>query len=108
MRAALKEGERGLELVGLVAFSPGVLVEGLDDGVGLVERGGEVWRRRKEKTSSQSARWAAISRMLHLRGAGRCVDLSVGEVGGECVDACGGGGEHGDGVLAVKELGVRV
>ena len=37
----LEEGEGGLELVGAVALGPGFLVEGLDDGVGLAERGGE-------------------------------------------------------------------
>ena len=37
----LEEGEGRLEMIGGVAFGPGVLVEGLDDGVGLVERGGE-------------------------------------------------------------------
>ena len=38
---------------------------------GWLSEGARVWRRRKEKTISQSARWAAISRMLHLRGAGQ-------------------------------------
>jgi len=37
----LEESQRGFELVGLVTLGPGVLVEGLDDGVGLVERGSE-------------------------------------------------------------------
>ena len=67
----LEERHGGFELVGVVTFGPGFLVEGLDDGVGLIEFGARVWRRRKEKTISQSARWATISRMLHLRGAGR-------------------------------------
>ena len=39
--SGLKEGHCGFEVVGLVACGPGVLVEGLDDGVGLVKRGGE-------------------------------------------------------------------
>src|SRR5258707_8088325 len=37
----LEEGQAGLEVVGCVAFGPGFLVEWLDDGVGLVERGSE-------------------------------------------------------------------
>ena len=37
----LEEGQRGFELVGLVTLRPGVLVEGLDDGVGLADRGCE-------------------------------------------------------------------
>ena len=60
----LEEGQGGFELVGCVAFGPGVLVEGLDDGVGLVERGGE-----------------------GLAQAEGEDDLAVGEVGDDLADA---------------------
>ncbi len=41
LRGGLEEGKRGFELISCVAFGPGFLVEGLDDGVGLGERGSE-------------------------------------------------------------------
>jgi hypothetical protein len=81
----LEESERGLEVVGCVAFGPGVLVEGLDDG----EMGDDV----------------ADAPLAWGRG---CIDLGAGETGGEGLKALGGGGEDGDGLLTVQIAGVRV
>ena len=39
--SGLKESKGGGERVGRIAHGPGVLIEGLDDSVGLVERGGQ-------------------------------------------------------------------
>ena len=64
LRAAWKRARPGSKLVGCVAFGPGVLVEGLDDGVGLAERGGE-----------------------GLAEAEGEDDLAVGEVGDDLADA---------------------
>ncbi len=100
-------------MIGAVAFGPGVLVEGLDDGVGLVERGGE------GLTEAEGEDDLAVGKVGDDLGdapfarGGRGADLSCGEAGGEGAKAIGGGGEDrdgivADGVLAVQVAGVRV
>ena len=95
-------------MVGLVAFGPGVLVEGLDDGVGLVERG------REGLTETEGEDEFAVGEVggdvadAPLARGRWGVDLSSGEIRGEGADALGCGGEDRDGILAVKEAGVRV
>ena len=71
---------------------------------GWLSVGARVWRRRKEKTISLSARWAAISRTLHLRGAGRALICAPERSGGESVEARGRGGEDGDGSWPLRYL----
>ena len=103
-----KEGDCGFELVGLVAFGPGLLVEGLDDGVGLVERGGEGLAEAEGEDDlgvGEVGRDFANAPLARGRAG---VDLRAGKAGGESVDARGRGGEHWDGILAVEVLGVRI
>src|SRR5580704_12088630 len=104
----LKESERGLEVVGGVAFGPGVLVEGLDDGVGLGKGGSE------GLSQTEGEDDFAIGEVGHdvadapLARGGGSVDLGAGEACGKGLETCGGGGEDGDGLLTVQVARIRV
>jgi len=97
----LEEGERGFELVGGGAFGPGVLVEGLDDVVGLVERGGEGLAETEGEDDFAVGQVGGDLADAPLAWDGVGVDLGGGEVRGEGVETLRGGGEDGDGVLTV-------
>jgi hypothetical protein len=104
----LEEGQCGFEVVGSVALGPVVLVEGLDDGVGLIERGGEGLAEAEGEDDLAVGEVGGDVGDAPLAGGGRGVDLGFGEVGGEGAEMPGGGGEDGDGVLTVQVAGVRV
>ena len=104
----LEESERGLEVVGCVAFGPGVLVEGLDDGVGLGERGGEGLAEAEGEDDFAVGEMGDDVADAPLSWGRGCIDLGAGETGGEGLKALGGGGEDGDGLLTVQIAGVRV
>jgi hypothetical protein len=98
----LEEGERGFELVGCVAFGPGILVEGLDDGVGLVERGCEGLTEAEGKDDFAVGEVGDDVADAPLAWGGGNIDLGTGEIGGEGLETFGGGGEDRDWVLAVQ------
>ena len=104
----LEECQCGFEFVGLVAFGPCVLIEGLDD----VMRLGEGWGQRLAKAEGEDG--LAVGQMggdladAPFAGCGTGIDLGFREVGGEGADAVCGGGENGERVLAVQEAGVGV
>lgn len=104
----VEESERGFERVDGVALSPGVLVEGLDDVVGLVERGG------KSLTEAEGEDEFGVGEVgddvcdAPLAWGGWGGQLGVGKAGGEGVEALGGAGEDGNGVVAVEVFGVGV
>jgi hypothetical protein len=104
----LEESETGFELVGCVAFGPGFLIEGLDDGVGLVERGGESLAEAEREDHFAVGQVSDNVADAPFAWGWWSVDLGAVQGGGECLDALGGGGEDGDRVLAVQEAGVRV
>jgi hypothetical protein len=106
--SGLEESERGFEVVGCVTFGPGVLVEGLDDGVGLGESGGEGLAEAEGEDDLAVGEVGDDVADAPLAGGGGSVDLSSCEAGGEGLETLGGGGEDGDGVLTVQVAGVRV
>jgi hypothetical protein len=104
----LEEGETGFKVVGGVAFAPGFLVEGLDDGVGLVELGCEGLAEAEAEDDlavSQVGDDFADAPLARGRGS---IDLGSGQAGSEGLETLGGGGQDGDRVLSVKVLGVGV
>lgn len=105
----VEESERGFEAVDGVTLGPGLLVEGLDDvmrlagdggGEGLAEAEGEDHLRVGEVGDDVAD--------APLAGGGWSVDPRVGEMSREGVEALGGAGEDGDGVVAVEILCVGV
>jgi hypothetical protein len=104
----LEESERGLDGVDGVAVAPGFLIEGLDDVVGLVWRGGEGLAETESKDGFGVGEVGDDVRDAPLTGGGWGVELRVGEAGGESVEAPGGAGEDGERVLAVKVFCVGV
>ena len=104
----LEESERGFDMVDGVALRPGVLIEGLDDVVRLVEGGGQ------GLTEAESEDCFGVGEVgddvadAPLTGGWWGVDLGSGEVGGEGVEVFGGGGEHRNGVVAVEVFCVGV
>jgi hypothetical protein len=104
----VEEGHCGFEVVGLVARGPSVLIEGLDDGVGLVEGGGEGLAETEGKDDLAVGEVGGDLADAPLAGGGVGVDLGFGEAGGEGAEMPGGGGEDGEGIAASKVTGVRV
>jgi hypothetical protein len=104
----LEESECGLEVVGCVTFGPGVLVEGLDDGVGLGEGGRESLAEAEGEDNLAVGEMGDDVADAPLAGCGGSVDLSAGEAGGEGLETLGSRGEDGDGVLTVQVAGVGV
>lgn len=104
----LEEGECGFDVVDGVALGPGVLVEGLDDVVGLIGCGGEGLTEAEGEDHLGVGEVGDDVADAPFAGGRWCVDLRAGEVGGEVVEALGGAGEDRDGVAAVKVLCVGV
>jgi hypothetical protein len=104
----LEESERGLEVVGCVAFGPGVLVEGLNDGVGLGECGGKGLAEAEGEDDFAVGEVGDDVTDAPLTWRGGSIDLGFGETGGEGLEALGGGGEDGDGLLTVQIAGIRI
>ena len=104
----LEESEAGLEVVGGVAFAPCFLVEGLDDGVRLVECWGEGLAQSEAEYDLAVGQVSDDFADAPLAGSGGIVDLRAAEAGGEGSEALGGGGQDGDGILTIKEAGVGV
>jgi len=98
----LEEGERGFELVGCVAFGPGVLVEGLDDGVRLIERGCESLAEAEGEDDLAVGEVGDDVADAPLAWGRRSINLGTGEIGGEGLETLGGGGENRDRVLTVQ------
>jgi hypothetical protein len=104
----LKESKGRGELVGRVAARPGVLIEGLDDSVGLVERGGESLAEAEGKNNLAVGEVGCDIRYAPFAGSGRGIDLPGGQAGGERTNALCCGGQDRNGILAVQELGIRI
>ena len=104
----LEEGQRGSELVCLVTLGPGVLVEGLDDGVGLVKRRGEGLAEAEGEDDLAIGEVGDDVTDAPFAWGWWSIDLSTGEVGRKGLEALGGGGEDGDGVLTVQVAGIRI
>jgi len=104
----LEEGHCGFELVGLIARGPGVLVEGLDDGVGLVERGSEGLAETEGEDDLAVGEVGGDLADAPFVWCGVSVDLCFRETGGEGTDAFGGGGEDRDGVAVTEVAGVGI
>jgi len=105
---SVKESNCRGELVGRIADGPGVLIKGLDDGVGLVERGGEGLAEAEGKDNLAVGQMGCDIRNAPFAGGGRGIDLPGGQAGREGADALCCGGQDGNGILAVEELGVRI
>jgi hypothetical protein len=104
----LEESHCGLELVGAVACGPDVLVEGLDDVVGLAEGGGQgLTEAEGEDDFAVGEVGGDLADAPFTRG-GVSVDLGGGEVCGEGSEAVGGTAEDGNGVLTVEVAGVWI
>jgi hypothetical protein len=106
--SGLEESQRWLEMVGCVTLGPGLLVKGLDDGVGLGERGSESLAESEGEDDFAVGEVGDDVADAPLARGGGSIDLSAGETGGEGLEALGGRGEDGDGVLTVEIAGVRV
>ena len=104
----LEKGQCGLEMVGCVTLSPGILVEGLDDGVGLVERRSEGLAEAEAEDDLAVCQVRGDFADAPLTRGGGSIDLRTGEAGGEGLEALGGGGKDGDRVLTVQVAGVGV
>ena len=98
----LEESERGFEVVGCVTFGPGVLVEGLDDGVGLGEGGGEGLAETEGEDDLAVGEVGDDVADAPLAWGRRSINLGTGEIGGEGLETLGGGGENRDRVLTVQ------
>jgi hypothetical protein len=104
----LEEGECGFKVVRLVTHRPGVLVEGLDDGVLLIERRSEgLAEAEGEDNFAVGEMGGDIADAPSARGRGS-IDLGAGEIGGEGAEALRGAGEDRDRVLTIKIAGVGV
>jgi hypothetical protein len=88
----LEESECRLDGVDGVPVSPGFLIEGLDDVVGLVGRGGEGLAEAKSEDGFGVGEVGDDVGDAPLAGGWRGVELRFGEVGGEGVQAPGGDG----------------
>ena len=104
----LEERECRLDGVDGVAVGPGLLVEGLDDVVGLVGWGGEGLAEAKAEDGFGVGEVGDDVRDAPFAGGGWGVQLRVGEAGGESVEASGGAGQDGEWVLIVEVFGVWV
>ena len=104
----LEEGEGGLEGIDLVALGPGVLVEGLDDMVGLA---GGVGKGLAEPEGEDNLTVGEMSGHLADAPLARNrvgVDLCGAEGRGDGANTACRGVEDGDRVLPAEEAGVRV
>ena len=104
----LEEGQAGPEVIGCITFGPSLLVEGLDDGVGLVERGSEGLAEAEGEDDFAVGQMRDDFADAPLARGGGSIDPCAGEAGGESLETFGGGGQDGDGVLAVQVAGVGV
>jgi hypothetical protein len=104
----LKESQCRFELVGAVARGPGLLVEGLDDGVGLVEM------RRESLAEAEGEDDLAVGEVggdladAPFARGGAGIDLGVGQACGEGAEARDGGVQDGEGLLAAEINGIRI
>ena len=104
----LEERHGGFKLVCLVTPGPGVLVEGLDDGVGLIEFGSESLSEAEGKDDFAVRQVGGYFANAPFSWSGAGVDLSVGEAGGEGADARSGGFKNRDRFFALEVDGVRI
>lgn len=104
----LEERHGGFELVCFVTPGPGFLVEGLDDGVGLVELGSESLAEAEGEDDFAVGEVGGYFADAPFARGGTGVDLSVGETGGEGADVRGGGFENRDRFFALEVDGVRI
>jgi hypothetical protein len=104
----LEESEGGFELICAVAFGPGFLVKGLDDGVRLAERGGEGLAEAEGEDDLAVGEVGDDFGDAPFAGRGTGVELGAGEAIGEGVDALGGRVEDREGVAAAEVNGVRI
>ena len=95
----LEERECRLDGIDGVAVGPGLLVERLDDVVGLVGWGGEGLAEAEAEDGFGVGEVGDDVGDAPLAGGGWGVQLCVGEAGGESVQAPGGTGEDGEWVL---------
>jgi len=108
MAGGLEERERGIEIVGGVTFGPEILIERLDDGVGLAGRGGEGLAETEGEDDFAVGEVRGDLADAPLVGGRLGDDLGAGKAGGDGVETLGRRGQDGDGVLAVKITGVGV
>jgi len=104
----LEESECGLDMVDGVALRPGVLIEGLDDVVGLVGLGGQGLAEAEREDGFGVGEVGDDVADAPLAGGWRVVDLRAGETGSEGVETLGSAGEDRDGVVAVEVFCVGV
>ena len=104
----LKESHSGFELVRGVAGGPDVLIEGLDDGVGLTEGGGQGLAKAEGEDDLAVGKVGGDLADAPFAGGRVSVDIGDSEVRGEGSEAVGGTAEDGNGVLTVEVAGVRI
>ena len=98
-----EELERGGQAIG-VARGPGVLVEGLDDGVDL----GESLAKAKAVDELAVGEVGDDLAGAPLAGGDGCGDLLWRELANGLVDEAGSGGEHGPGILVGEKACIGV
>jgi len=82
----LEEREGGFEVIGAVALGPGLLVEGLDDGVGLIGRSREGLAEAEGEDELAVGEMGGDLADAPLVGRGTGVDLCACEGSGEGVE----------------------
>ena len=105
---ALEERERRLDGIDSVAVGPRLLVEGLDDVVGLVGWGGEGLAETEAEDGFGVGEVGDDVCDAPLPGGGWGVEVRVGEPGCESVEATGGAGEDREWISVVEVFGVWV
>ncbi len=98
----LEEGQRGLEVIGGVAFGPGVLIEGLDDGVGLGQGGRQGLAETEGENNFAVGQVGGDLADAPLAWVGSQVDLIFGESCRQGADTAGCCGYDRDRILAVE------
>src|ERR1700743_1041186 len=104
----LEECECRLDGIDGVAVGPGLLVEGLDDVVGVVGWGGEGLAEAEAEDGFGVGEVGDDVRDAPLPGGGWGVEVRVGEAGGERVESPGGAGEDREWISVVEVFGVWV